>query len=270
MNVSSWMAAALGGLKLFSRVDRADCKDKWFKAFLSARADISSRTTPWRWTPWVTWRGTSWSSLTTTSQTRSGLVSRWRSWSVFTVNHNLFCPSPGSPPGAPGCRTGKRVWVVCGAARTAAPGEPPAGAPGQRLGGAAEGAGAVRRRADAAGEPSAEGRHGQDGEGERPGGGEPAGQVSSGRSGSPLNGFNAFWFEFTKKSQLLWSSKQENVSVLSCKRNGGWNHLLATIYVLYNEGTILPPCGVRTPQPVCKVFAKNNERTSDANCRFVH
>lgn len=142
--------------------------------------------------------------------------------SVFAVNHDLSRSPAGAPPGAPGCRAGEGVGVFGGAARAAPPGEPPAGAPGQRLGGAAEGAGAVRRRADAAGEPSAEGRHGQDGEGEGPGGGEPAGQVGSGHSDSSLEDFRAFSSDFTEKLVVAnSSSKQAKVSVLSCERNVG-------------------------------------------------
>lgn len=69
--------------------------DSQVKFSLFTHADISSRTAPWLWTPWVTWRGTSWSSLIMTSQTRCEIfVLVWDfCYLSKRLTDNFPCPS---------------------------------------------------------------------------------------------------------------------------------------------------------------------------------
>lgn len=88
------------------------------------------------------------------------------------------------------------------------------------------------RRADAAGEPSAEGRHGQDGEGEGPGGGEPASQVGSGHSAGMI--------------RVLSRDLKLVLAISSPKQANGKEGNIGEFFFVRlpsNEGQTLPPCG---------------------------
>lgn len=97
-------------------------------------------------------------------------------WKVSLKHWWVLC-APGAPPGASGGGAGKRVRRIGGAAHSAAPGEPPAGASRQRAGGATEGAGGLRWGAAAAGESAPQGGNKQAGKRKGARARKPAGQV---------------------------------------------------------------------------------------------